>query len=101
MFGGSCTGHPRPTRAPFEVEGDPSPLPKKSVAINHVPRTGESADRPGLARDSMGEERLIKGGAPGRKRTARDDVGVAIVAAVSERARLPAEATRARRHWVA
>ena len=49
--------------------------------------------------DSMGEERLIKG--RGRRRTARDDVGVAIVPAVSEGARLPAEAPRARRHWVA
>ena len=51
--------------------------------------------------DSMGEERLIKGGAAGRKRTARDDVAVAIVAAVSEGARLPAEAPRRRRHLVA
>ena len=51
--------------------------------------------------DSMGEERLIKGGAPGRKRTARDDVAVAIVAAISEGARMPAEAPRRRRHLVA
>ena len=51
--------------------------------------------------DSMGEERLIKGGAPGRKRTARDDVAVAIVAAISEGARMPAEAPRRRRHMVA
>ena len=50
--------------------------------------------------DSMGEERLVKGGAAGRKRTARDDVAVAIVAAVSEGARKPAT-TRRRRHYVA
>ena len=50
--------------------------------------------------DSMGEERLIKGGMSGRRRTARDDVAVAIAAAVSEGARLPA-APRRRRHYVA
>ena len=50
--------------------------------------------------DSMGEERLIKGGVSGRKRTARDDVAVAIVAAVSEGSRMP-EAPRRRRHAVA
>ena len=50
--------------------------------------------------DSMGEERLIKGGVSGRKRTARDDVAVAIVAAVSEGARLP-KPPRRRRHYVA
>ena len=50
--------------------------------------------------DSMGEERLVKGGAAGRKRTARDDVAVAIVAAVSEGARKPATQRR-RRHYVA
>ena len=49
--------------------------------------------------DSMGEERLIKGGVTGRKRTARDDVAVAIAAAVSEAARLP-RARRAFRHHV-
>ena len=49
--------------------------------------------------DSMGEERLIKGGAAGRKRTARDDVAVAIVAAVSEGARMPAQARRRLRSW--
>ena len=53
------------------------------------------------ASDSMGEERLVKGGVSGRRRTARDDVGVAIVAAVSEGARLPAAAPRRRRHLVA
>ena len=51
--------------------------------------------------DSMGSEKVIKGGAPGRKRTARDDVAVAALLAVSEGMRLPAEAPRARRHWVA
>ena len=50
--------------------------------------------------DSMGEERLIKGGVTGRKRTARDDVAVSIVAAVSEGSRLP-DAPRRRRHAVA
>ena len=50
--------------------------------------------------DSMGEERMVKGGVTGRKRTARDDVAVAIVAAVSEGARMPATKPRARRHWV-
>ena len=50
--------------------------------------------------DSMGEERLIKGGAAGRKRTARDDVAVAIAAAVSEGARMP-KPPRRRRHYVA
>jgi|GEM_PF-906833 len=50
--------------------------------------------------DSMGEERLIKGGVSGRRRTARDDVAVAIAAAVSEGARLPPPPRR-RRHWVA
>ena len=51
--------------------------------------------------DSMGEERLIKGGVSGRRRTARDDVAVSIVAAVSEGARMPAQAPRRRRHAVA
>lgn len=51
--------------------------------------------------DSMGEERMVKGGVSGRRRTARDDVAVAIVAAVSEGARLPPAAPRARRHYVA
>ena len=50
--------------------------------------------------DSMGEERLIKGGASGRRRTARDDVAVAIAAAVSEGARMP-KPPRRRRHYVA
>ena len=50
--------------------------------------------------DSMGEERLIKGGQSGRRRTARDDVAVAIAAAVSEGARLP-KPPRRRRHYVA
>lgn len=50
--------------------------------------------------DSMGSEKIIKGGAAGRKRTARDDVAVAALLAISEGARLPAEAPR-RRHWVA
>ena len=49
--------------------------------------------------DSMGEERLVKGGVSGRKRTARDDVAVSIVAAVSEGSRLPAR--RRARHAVA
>ena len=51
--------------------------------------------------DSMGSEKVIKGGAAGRKRTARDDVAVAALLAVSEGARLPAEAPRRRRHLVA
>ena len=34
--------------------------------------------------DSMGSEKVVKGGAPGRKRTARDDVAVAALLAVSE-----------------
>ncbi|MDD9986051.1 MAG: hypothetical protein OXQ31_07265 [Spirochaetaceae bacterium] len=51
--------------------------------------------------DSMGSEKVIKGGAPGRRRTARDDVAVAALLAVSEGARLPAAKPRARRHWVA
>ncbi len=51
--------------------------------------------------DSMGEERMVKGGVTGRRRTARDDVAVSIVAAVSEGARLPAAPARQRRHWVA
>jgi phage terminase large subunit-like protein len=50
--------------------------------------------------DSMGEERLIKGGVSGRRRTARDDVAVAIAAAVSEGARAPKPARR-RRHFIA
>ena len=50
--------------------------------------------------DSMGEERLIKGGVSGRKRTARDDVAVAMAAAVSEGARMP-KPPRRRRHYVA
>ena len=41
----------------------------------------------------MGEERLIKGGVTGLKRTARDDVAVAVVAAASEGARIPAAAS--------
>ena len=51
--------------------------------------------------DSMGEERMVKGGVTGRRRTARDDVAVAIVAAISEGSRMPAEAPRRRRHLVA
>ena len=51
--------------------------------------------------DSMGSEKIVKGGASGRKRTARDDVAVAALLAVSEAARLPAAAPRGRRHWVA
>ena len=51
--------------------------------------------------DSMGEQRLIKGGAAGRKRTARDDVAVAIAAAVSEGARLPKPARRRRHAMIA
>ena len=51
--------------------------------------------------DSMGSEKIIKGGASGRKRTARDDVAVAALLAVSEGARMPAEAPRRRRHMVA
>ena len=50
--------------------------------------------------DSMGSEKIIKGGAAGRKRTARDDVAVAALLAVSEGARLPAT-PRPRRHAVA
>ena len=50
--------------------------------------------------DSMGEERMVKGGAPGRKRTARDDVAVCIVMAVSEAARAPVGVRRPR-HAVA
>ena len=49
--------------------------------------------------DSMGAEKIIKGGAPGRKRIARDDVAVAALLAVSEGARLPAR--RRPRHAVA
>ena len=51
--------------------------------------------------DSMGAEKIIKGGASGRKRTARDDIAVAVLLAVSEGARMPAEAPRRRRHLVA
>ena len=51
--------------------------------------------------DSMGSEKVIKGGAAGRKRTARDDVAVAALLAISEGAWLPVEAPRKRRHWVA
>ena len=51
--------------------------------------------------DSMGSEKVIKGGASGRKRSARDDVAVAALLAVSEGARMPAEAPRRRRHLVA
>ena len=50
--------------------------------------------------DSMGAEKIIKGGASGRKRQARDDVAVAALLAVSEGARKPAT-TRRRRHYVA
>ena len=50
--------------------------------------------------DSMGEPRVIKGGQSGRRRTARDDVAVAIAAAVSEGARMPTTPRR-RRHYVA
>ena len=49
--------------------------------------------------DSMGSEKIVKGGAPGRKRTARDDVAVAALLAVSEGVQLPA--SRASRHAVA
>ena len=51
--------------------------------------------------DSMGSEKIVKGGASGRKRTARDDVAVAALLAVSEGARTPAEAPRKRRYAVA
>ena len=51
--------------------------------------------------DSMGAEKIIKGGASGRRRTARDDVALAALLAVSEGARMPAEAPRRRRHLVA
>ena len=51
--------------------------------------------------DSMGSEKIIKGGASGRKRCARDDVAIAALLAVSEGARMPAAAPRQRRHWVA
>ena len=52
--------------------------------------------------DSMGSEKVIKGGASGRKRSARDDVAVAALLAVSEgSARMPAAAPRRRRHAVA
>ena len=50
--------------------------------------------------DSMGSEKIVKGGASGRKRTARDDVAIAALLAVSEGARMPAT-TRRRRHYVA
>ena len=49
--------------------------------------------------DSMGAEKPIKGGASGRKRTARDDTAIAALLAVSEGARLPK--VRRRRHAVA
>ena len=49
--------------------------------------------------DSMGSEKIIKGGASGRKRTARDDTAVAALLAVSEGARMPAQAPRRRRSW--
>ena len=48
--------------------------------------------------DSMGSEKIVKGGASGRKRTARDDVAVASLLAVSEGVQLPIP--RAPRHWV-
>ena len=51
--------------------------------------------------DSMGSEKIVKGGAAGRRRTARDDVAVAALLAVSEGARMPAAAPRRRRHLVA
>ena len=51
--------------------------------------------------DSNADEKIIKGGAPGRKRTARDDVAVAALLAVSEGQRMKVQAPRARRHWVA
>ena len=51
--------------------------------------------------DSMGEERLIKGGVTGRRRTARDDVAVAIAAAVSEGWRLPRPRRARVRHAIA
>ena len=60
----------------------------------------ELGERSHGRRIAMGEERLIKGGAAGRKRTARDDVAVAIAAAVSEGARMP-KPPRRRRHYVA
>ena len=50
--------------------------------------------------DSMGSEKIIKGGAPGRKRTTRDDVAVAALLAVSEGSQMPAR-RRAPRHAVA
>ena len=49
--------------------------------------------------DSMGSEKIVKGGAPGRKRTARDDVAVAALLAVSEGQRVPA--VRRPRHALA
>ena len=51
--------------------------------------------------DSMGSEKIIKGGASGRRRTARDDVAVAALLAVSEGARVPSAAPRKRRYAVA
>ena len=48
--------------------------------------------------DSMASEKVIKGGAPGRARNARDDVAVAALLAVSEGARQPK--ARPRRHYV-
>ena len=49
--------------------------------------------------DSMASEKIVKGGAPGRARNARDDTAVAVLLAVSEGARLPK--ARPRRHYVA
>ena len=47
--------------------------------------------------NSMGDSKIIKGGASGRRRTARDDVAVAAVLAISEGARMPADRPRRRR----
>ena len=49
--------------------------------------------------DSMGSEKIVKGGAPGRKRAARDDVAVAALLAVSEGVQL--RASRGPGHAVA
>ena len=52
--------------------------------------------------DSMASEKVIKGGASGRKRTARDDVAIAALLAVSEGARMAGTGrARRRRHYVA
>ena len=70
-----------------------------ATATQQISRRESMRSNARTVSDSMGEERLIKGGVSGRRRTARDDVGVAIVAAVSEGARMPAQAPRRRRSW--